>query len=36
MVETRTVTIETEKRTLSVQIDANLIEEFVKSNTWAE
>ena len=28
-----TVTIETQKRTLSVQIDANLIEEFVSKAT---
>ncbi len=33
MVEKRTVTIETKKRTLSVQIDENLIEEFVRKAT---
>ncbi len=33
MVEERTVTIETQKRTLSVQIDANLLEEFVRKAT---
>jgi hypothetical protein len=33
MAETRTVTIETEKGTLCVQIDANLIDEFVKKAT---
>ncbi len=33
MVETRTVTIEMKKGTLSVQIDANLLEEFVREAT---
>ena len=33
MVETRTVTIEMKKGTSSVQIDANLLEEFVRKAT---
>jgi len=33
MVEKKAVTIETQKRTLSVQIDANLLEEFVSKAT---
>ncbi len=33
MAEKKAVTIETQKRTLSVQIDANLLEEFVSKAT---